>query len=143
MAPSPDALKLTVMVQGLDIEPWGISAKLNLLKLGADIRTRRRPRAMGHLAVLRMLTFQGQAISPLLAEGHPEASTAFQELIKFLAAHTYGVQVVVHENEKDETVNESVEIAPSEIRRVMPTLYRMGSVMAFVRSQSTNYIMRY
>lgn len=143
MVQAPSGLHLTVMVQGLDIAPWGVSAKVSALGFQADIRTRLRPAAMGNLALLNMLGWKHQPISPLLASGHPEASAQFQELISFLAKHAYGLQVVIHRGEEDESVEDAVEISPTEVKTMLPTLYRMGSVMAFVRSRSREYIMRY
>lgn len=136
METAGNSLKMTVMAQGLDIAPWGISAKLTALDLQADVRTRLRPAVMGNLAELNMIGWNRQPLSPLLAAGHPEACARFAELVRFLAAHAYGLQVVVHPNEHDKSVDNSIDVSPTGIKEMLPKLYEMGSVMAFVRARS-------
>jgi len=119
------------MVQGLMAAPWVVSAKLEDLGFGADVRTRVRPAVMGNLAHVTLQTWRGEDIVAHLTAGTPECVADLARFLSFLAKLAYGVQFVVHEPGQG-AVNHSCEIAPRQIGQVLPEFMARRDGMAFI-----------
>jgi len=122
------------MVQGMQMPPWPVSSKLTELGIGADVRCKIRPKVMGNLAFIPLISWYGQDINELLADGNPEATDSLVRLISFLAAKSYGLQVVVAPEEAKEVEYTFEAVTPRQVADYLPGLYfTEGGGMIFVR----------
>jgi len=123
--------QVTLLIQGLRVEPWAVSAQMNSLGLHGDVRVRLRPREIGHIGFIELHGTESQSILELLSHKEKGVGHRFVRLLSFLVQRAYGVQLVVAPPGNQE-VSRALSVPLDRLEGLFPTLGEHESILVHV-----------
>lgn len=123
--------RVSILIQGLRVEPWALTAMMQAAQLEGDVRRKARPRVMGDLAVIELVTWAGRPILEALAQPGGDAGSGLAALLRRLRSRCYGLQVVIAPQGSD--ASSAVELSPEQLAQSLPQMATgTDSTMIFV-----------
>lgn len=128
-------MQVTVLIEGLDVHPWVVQARLLDAGFDADVQVECRSEEEGHVAVARVRLWKGRDVTSALADLGSGAGAHLARFLEYVRKHAYGAQVVVAEPGADD-VDAEAHLTPRELSAQFPSLITPEGVVVFIPTRS-------
>lgn len=125
---------IKIMIRGLSVAPWIMESRLNAGGFKCESQVKERENALGHIAVVQLVSFQGQPITAAL-DTDPAARDAMAGFLRYAVGAAYQVHLLIWPGDAED-VSESIQLTPGALKMALPRLVDHAGVLVLVNGES-------